>query len=122
MIVKLSGIVFVVLSMISILSAGCAPPAPGHHYETAEDGSSVLVADDSSAPGLPAIAQDLKRLSWEIGPEVYYYRYKEPTLMEVDGIFYGAALGFTLRNWLPRSPEQTYEAMDIAFYKYYILA
>jgi hypothetical protein len=112
MVVKLSRIMFVVLSMISILSAGCAPPAPGHHYETAEDGSSASV--------LPASVQDLKKLSWEVGPEAYYFRYKEEGFMVEEGMFYGVHLGATLRNWLPSSPEQSAaaaEAMDIAFYK-----
>ena len=37
--------------------------------------------------------------------------------MSEEGMFYGVQLGGTLRNWLPASPEQSYEAMDIAFYK-----
>ncbi|MCK4851298.1 MAG: hypothetical protein KAT11_08105, partial [Phycisphaerae bacterium] len=117
MIVKLSRIVIVVLSVVSILSTGCAR-VPAHKSVTAEDGSSVLTQDKSSASAYPAIARDLKKLTWEVGPEAYYFKYKEEGIMEEEGMFYGAHLGFTLRNWLPTSPEQSAEAMDIAFYKW----
>jgi len=117
MIVKLSRIVIVVLSVVSILSTGCAT-VPAHKSVTAEDGSSVLTQDKSSASGYPAIARDLKRLTWEVGPEAYYYKYKEEGFMQLEGAYYGLNLGLTLRNWLPTSPEQSSEAMDIAFYKW----
>ena len=103
MIVKLSRIVIVVLSVVSILSTGCAT-VPAHKSVTAEDGSSVLTQDKSSASAYPAIARDLKKLTWHVGPEVYYFKYKEPTVMQEKGVFYGLNLGFTSRNWLPASP------------------
>ena len=116
MIAKLSRIVIVVLSVASILSTGCAP-VPAHKSVTAEDGSSVLTQDNSSASGYPAIARDLKRLTWHVGPEAYYYKYEEKGFMQLEGMYYGINLGFTSRNWLPTSPELSSEAMDIAFWK-----
>ena len=124
MIVKISRIVVVVLSVVSMLSTGCAT-IPGYKPLPAEDDSSALTEDrsfartedNSSASGYPAITRDLQKLTWHIGPEVYYYRYKEPGLMEEEGMFYGLNLGFTLRNWLPASPDLSSQAMDIAFFK-----
>ena len=117
MIVKLSRIAFMVLSVVSIFSVGCAT-VPAHKSVTAKDGSSVLVPANSSASGYPSIVRDLRRVTWEAGPELYYFKYKEAGFMEEEGTFYGAHVGFTLRNWLPNSPEQSSEAMDIAFYKW----
>ena len=115
--VKLSRIAFIFLFVVSIFSVGCAT-VPAHKTENAEDGSSVLVAENSSASGYPSIARHLKRISWEAGAEGYYFKYKEAGFMEEEGTFYGPTLSFTLRNWLPNSPEQSSEAMDIAFYKW----
>ena len=48
----------------------------------------------------------LKRHLIEIGPEMYSYRYHEPDVMEYEGVFYGAALGYTYRGWVPDSPNE----------------
>ncbi len=121
MIVKLSRIVVVVLSVVSILSTGCAPvpppPAGDDSSALTEDKSFARTEAKSSASGLPAITRDLRRLTWEVGPEAYYYKYVEEGFMQLEGMYYGLNLGFTLRNWLPTSPELSSEAMDIAFWK-----
>ncbi len=133
MIVKLSRIAIIVLSVVSTLSVGCTPvqppPAENQSYTVTEDG--YTLTDDglytgepqanSSASQLPPVARGLRRLTWEVGAEVYYFKYKEEDFMEEEGTFYGPTLSFTLRNWLPTSQEQSseaMEAMDIAFYKW----
>lgn len=133
MIVKLSRIAILVLSVVSILSVGCAPvqppPAENQSYTVTEDGYTLTddglytsaPEDHSPASQRPPITRNLRRLSWEAGPEVYYFKYKEAGFMEEEGTFYGANLAFTLRNWLPASPEQSsqaMEAMDMAFQKW----
>ncbi|MCK4849850.1 MAG: hypothetical protein KAT11_00795 [Phycisphaerae bacterium] len=109
MIVKLSGTVLVVLSVVAILCTGCARPT----YEPLDD-SSVLTEEeewaaliaDSSAFVSPALIDGLRSQAWHIGPEVYYFKYKEPGVMEDTGMFYGLTAGFTSRYWLPASPEE----------------
>ncbi len=120
MIVKLSGTVLVVLSVVAILSTGCAGPS----YESLDDSpvlteeqewaalledSSALAAsasEDSSAFLSPALMDELRGQAWHIGPEVYYFKYKEPSVMEDTGMFYGLTFGFTSRDWLPAFPEE----------------
>ena len=46
----------------------------------------------------------LRRMLFDFGPEVYYYEYKEPGVMEQDGVFYGLRLGYTDRSWITTSP------------------
>ena len=121
MIVKLFGTAFVALSLVAILSTGCASPT----YEPV-DNSSVLTekeewaaliaassafassaSEDSSAFVSPALIIDgLRNRAWHVGPEVYYFKYKEPGVMEDTGMFYGLTVGFTSRDWLPTSPEE----------------
>ena len=126
MIVKLSAMMLVGLSVLAILSTGCttAPPEPP------VDNSSVLTQDDwnkllddssaaasanpqnSYAPGEPSgftspVLLDLLRgQEWHIGPEVYYYKYKEPSVMKTTGMFYGLVFSSTSRYWVPASPQE----------------
>ncbi len=130
MIVKLSRIAILVLSIVSILSVGCAPVQPpsaeNQSYTVTEDG--YTLTDDglytggpqanSPASQLPPVTRDLRRLTWEVGPEIFYYRYKEENFAELKGMAYGAHFAFTLRNWLPTSQEQSSQAMDMAFNKW----
>jgi len=53
-----------------------------------------------------AVREELHRHTWEIGPEVYYFRYIEPHVMEDNGLFYGAVASYTYRGWVPASLEQ----------------
>ncbi len=153
MIVKLSGTVIVLLSVLAILCTGCATPS----YEPSDDSSvltekeqwSALLAEssafadatskessaseesstsseesstssgesstseessissgESSAFVSSALIDGLRSQAWHVGPEVYYFKYKEPGVMEDTGMFYGLTVGFTSRNWLPASPEE----------------
>ncbi len=54
-----------------------------------------------------ALGARLQRVAWDIGPEVYYFKYEEPGLMEEEGVFYGARLGYTYRDWVPASSRKS---------------
>ena len=55
----------------------------------------------------PVLDRALRRTSFDIGPQVFSFKYKEPGLMEEEGMFYGVRLGYTSRNWVPSSPEES---------------
>jgi len=57
---------------------------------------------------LPAYDTGLQRHTWEIGSEVYHFRYREPGAMEDNGVFYGTVVGYTYRGWVPVSPEESF--------------
>jgi len=48
----------------------------------------------------------LRRIVYNIGPELYSFEYEEPGYMKEEGMFYGVAFGATYREWIPESPEQ----------------
>jgi hypothetical protein len=48
----------------------------------------------------------LRRIVYDIGPELYSFKYEEPGLMEEKGIFYGVAFGATYREWVSGSSRQ----------------
>lgn len=50
----------------------------------------------------------LRRHTWDIGSEVYHFRYREPDVMEDNGVFYGVIAGYTYRGWVPASPEESF--------------
>ena len=47
----------------------------------------------------------LKKHSLEFGPEMYSFTYKESGV-KTEGIFYGGALNYTFRGWVPNSPDE----------------
>jgi hypothetical protein len=49
----------------------------------------------------------LRRNAFDIGPEVYSFKYEEPGLMEETGVFYGVVLGYTHHSLVPASPEES---------------
>ncbi len=55
----------------------------------------------------PFLAQSLKRVAYDIGLQVYSFRYEEPGFMEEEGVFYGVRVGYTSRDWVPDSPEES---------------
>lgn len=54
----------------------------------------------------PVPARALRKTAFDIGPEVYSFKYEEPGVMEEEGMFYGLRLGYTSRDWVPSSPEE----------------
>ncbi len=48
----------------------------------------------------------LKSRSFEIGPELYLFEYKEPGYMKEEGEFIGIVLGFTSRDWADSLPDK----------------
>jgi len=62
-----------------------------------------------SAPTTQPAASEvgLQRTTWDIGAEVYYFKYEEPGLIEEEGVFYGGRLGYTFRDWVPSSPKES---------------
>ncbi len=52
----------------------------------------------------PVRHQALQKSAFDIGPEVYSFKYEEPGLMEEEGVFYGVRFGYTARRWVPSSP------------------
>ena len=38
--------------------------------------------------------------AFDIGPDVYSFKYEEPGVMEEEGTFYGLRLGYTYRDWV----------------------
>jgi len=52
--------------------------------------------------------ESLQKRSWEIGPEIYYFKYEEPELkVEFEGMFYGLAGAYTYRDWVPASQNES---------------
>lgn len=48
----------------------------------------------------------LRKNTWEIGPEIYHFKYKEPDVMKETGMFYGIFGAYTYRGWAQASPEE----------------
>lgn len=48
----------------------------------------------------PAIAEQLDVHNFEVGPEMYYFNYEEPGVMEEDGMFYGVGAAYSYHNTL----------------------
>ena len=66
----------------------------------------VGVASGQDEPA--TLVESLQKKNWEIGPEIYYYRYEEPGFdLEWEGMFYGVASAYTYRDWVPASPGQS---------------
>jgi len=68
------------------------------------------VPDEIKLPELPPIQPPistfrtkLQKESAYIGPEIYSFKYKEPGVMEDQGIFYGMHFGCTSRDWVSTS-------------------
>ncbi len=54
------------------------------------------------------LVESLKKSTWEIGPEMYFYKYEEPGPgVEDTGTFFGLNGAFTWRDWVPASPKET---------------
>lgn len=52
--------------------------------------------------------ESLQKGTWEIGPEIYYFKYEEPGFnLEWEGMFYGLAAAYTHRDWVPASQEES---------------
>ena len=66
------------------------------------------VTKPSPKEELTIYAAGVQRHTWEIGSEVYHFRYKEPGVMEDNGVFYGTVVGYTYRGWVPVSPEESF--------------
>lgn len=64
------------------------------------------VPGDVRSTTQPVPDRVLRRTAFEIGPEVYSFKYEEPGLMEEEGTFYGLRLGYTSREWVPSSPGE----------------
>lgn len=54
----------------------------------------------------PAPERLLRRIAYEIGPELYSFEYEEPGVMKDKGIFYGVTLSATYRDWISDYPRQ----------------
>ena len=48
----------------------------------------------------------LRRITYNIGPEIYSFEYKEPGIMEEEGIFYGVTFSATYRKWVSDSSRK----------------
>jgi hypothetical protein len=56
---------------------------------------------------LDALGAGLQRGAFDIGPEVYSFKYEEPGYMEEKGIFYGVRFGYTVHELVPVSPKES---------------
>jgi hypothetical protein len=61
----------------------------------------VICAEEKSG----TIWQELRPQTSEAGPQIYFFRYKEPGSMEDKGIFYGVTAAYTYRGWVPAYQE-----------------
>jgi hypothetical protein len=51
------------------------------------------------------ISNLLQRSSLEVGPDAYYYQYKEPSVdVKETGVFWGVSGAYTYREWAPTYP------------------
>ncbi|MHC4117717.1 MAG: hypothetical protein ACYSWO_09440 [Planctomycetota bacterium] len=71
----------------ALLCVAAAQPVTGQ----AESGSSAIA---------------VQRTAWDIGLEVYNFKYEE-SVMDEEGVFYGVALGWTLRDWVGVSQNES---------------
>ena len=55
----------------------------------------------------PALKAKSQKITMDIGPEIYSFKYKEPGFMEEEGTFYGVHIGYTFRDWMPASPKES---------------
>ncbi len=69
--------------------------------------ASPVVQPSLEQEGFTAYDAGLQRHAWEIGGEMYHFRYKEAGVMEDNGVFYGTVVGYTYRGWVPASPEES---------------
>ena len=60
-------------------------------------------ADQADSPPSPPTPQ---RTAWEIGAEIYSFKYEE-SVMEEEGLFLGFNLGYTSRPWLAESQTES---------------
>jgi hypothetical protein len=60
---------------------------------------SVAIAEEQPVN----LLKSLQRNSWEIGPDAYYFQYKEPGIKDT-GYFYGVQAAYTYREWVPIFP------------------
>ena len=65
------------------------------------------------SPAKPAaLRAGFQRAAWDIGPEIYSFKYEEPPFLgfsgiKEEGIFYGVRFGFTFRDWVPASSKKS---------------
>jgi len=71
--------------------------------------------EEITPAGPPVLDRTLRRTSFDIGPEVYSFKYEEPGLMEEEGMFYGVRLGYTSRDWVPSSPKEPLSGGGVMF-------
>lgn len=62
---------------------------------------------DAEERGLPA-SLGLKTYNWEAGPEVFYFKYKEPGLMQNAGMMYGLMGSYTYHSGVMLRGEGRY--------------
>jgi hypothetical protein len=60
---------------------------------------SVAIAEEQPVN----LLKSLQRSSWEVGPDAYYFRYKESGVKDT-GYFYGVQAAYTYREWVPTFP------------------
>jgi hypothetical protein len=54
-----------------------------------------------------AIEAGLQRITVDVGPELYSFKYKEPGYIEEEGIFYGVHFGYTVHDIVPAVPAES---------------
>ena len=92
-----------------------------------EDGNSVHADEPNEVPPVAppaakpatrspaqpaALRAGFQRVAWDIGPEIYSFKYEEPPFLgfpgiKEEGIFYGLRFGFTFRDWVPASSKKS---------------
>ncbi|MFC1637047.1 hypothetical protein ACFL5Z_19675 [Planctomycetota bacterium] len=75
---------------------------PGRFYSEGTGLNEISYpADPNEAQ--PSQYPTLRRKLFDIGAEVYNFKYEEPGLMEEEGVFYGIRFGFTDHTWVSDS-------------------
>jgi hypothetical protein len=69
----------------------------------------IFVPLSSASQGPSGLPASVKRWTFGIGPEIYYFQYREPGLMKDKGMFYGVAGAYTYRGWIPENPEEPFK-------------
>jgi hypothetical protein len=87
------------LSADEIKELTAARPATGIVQPDSEKLKEELAETKPEKPE-PAPERLLRRIAYEIGPELYSFEYEEPGVMKDEGIFYGVALSATYRDWI----------------------
>ena len=97
---------FLVLGLVGRTLADATVPMRFFSEGSGSTGASYSTETNTVQPGIqPPQYPALRKNLFDIGVEVYNFKYEEPGLMEEEGLFYGIRFGFTDHTWVSNSSQ-----------------